>query len=146
MLSGESEDDYRFPVKVNLVIVKLSLKEPVVGILKDGFGKLVIPEKNVTKNKTSADIAKELVHRYIRVDGTREYDVEMCSVHDKRHRYIGHAVHDIAIVYRAFIPSDFECDNDIAWYNPKQIIEFEEGGLFDKDYSTIIQEAMVNGL
>ena len=146
MLSGESEDDYRFPVKVNLVIVKLSIKGSVVGILKDGFGKLSIPEKNITKNKTSADIAKELVHRYIRVDGTREYDVKMCSVLDKRHRYIGHAIHDIAIVYRAFIPSDFECDKDISWNNPNQIIEYEQDGLFDKDYATIIQEAMVNGL
>lgn len=145
MQSGEIKQDYTVPIKVNLVIVKVNKGEkPLIGILKDDYGKYYIPELPLLKNKECVDVAISIAHRYIRLDATRDYIIELCSMHDKRNRYVGQGNHDIAIVYRAFIPKDFEFDESLIWIDAIELIGLDESESFDKDYANIIKKAMSN--
>ena len=147
MRNEDSDQDYRFPVEINLVLVKIAKGEsPSVGVIHDGYGKYVIPESKLRKNKSSAEEATALAHAFVRLDSSKEYNIELASVKDSPNRYVGDYLHHISLVFRAFLPKDFEFDKRIEWIDAEQIIDYEEKEKFSKDYANIIKTAMFNGL
>ena len=147
MLSGKRAEDYTFPVEINLVLVKISkTKRPLVGVISDGYGKYIIPESRLRKNKSSSEEASALVHTFARVDASVEYNVELATVKDAPNRYIGDSTHHISLVFRAFLPESFEFYERIEWIDAEQIMDYEEKEKFCKDYADIIRTAMFNGL
>ena len=60
-----------------LVLVKMAKnEEPLIGVISDKNGKYSIPEYKLEKNKSSAEAAEKLVHTFVNVDSSQEYNVE----------------------------------------------------------------------
>tara|TARA_R110000824_G_scaffold279515_5_gene467715 strand:+ start:93 stop:539 length:447 start_codon:yes stop_codon:yes gene_type:complete len=138
----------KFPIAILLAIFFHEKdSQSKVGVLRDIEGKLRLPEKPLSLNKNSYEIAKELLEYYVTIDRLSPFDIRLCASLDGPNKYPGDYLQNVSLIFKLDITdkSLIEKDESIDWITPAEAAEAIENKLFAKDHAQAIEMAIYYG-
>tara|TARA_X000001036_G_scaffold407824_1_gene417547 strand:+ start:152 stop:637 length:486 start_codon:yes stop_codon:yes gene_type:complete len=135
----------KFSVEIILVVFKYGETSMKVGVLNDHENTFTFPECKLKENENTYSLVDELINKYVSMDRTSSFSINLCALMDGPDRYYGDSGQRLSLVFRLDIPENFKTYENMKFIDGADSAELVSQKRMTKDHGEALQMVLTYG-